>query len=48
MIEKVAHSERGLGRMKDRAGGCAFALRAEVKGGRDTQSLGLAGLPCGR
>ena len=48
MNEKGAHSGRGSGRMKDRAGYCAFVLKSEVKGGRDTQSLGPAGLLCGR
>jgi hypothetical protein len=48
MIEKAAHSELVSGRMKNQAGGCAFVLQLEVKSGRDTQSLGLAGLLCGR
>ena len=48
MIEKGAHSGRVSGRMKDQAEDGAFVLQSEVKGGRDIQSLGLAGLLCGR
>lgn len=48
MIEKGAHSGRVSGRMKDQAGDRAFVLRSEVMGGRDIQSLGPAGLLCGR
>jgi len=48
MIDQVARSERALERKKDRAGDCAFAQRAEVKGGHDIRSLGFVAILRGR